>query len=101
MLNPSGNGGMAGIIGLGILFAIPSVAGSIKEALKAKPMVQAGPSAVIGPVGGAVGQGMQVAYQLSMIKGLIPQRSAGQISGLENLTPPLRIIVSFPLPIPL
>jgi len=84
LLAPAGSGilggGMGGIIGLGILFAIPSVAGSIKEALKAKPMVAAGPSAVIGPVGGAVGQGMQVAYQLSMIKGLIPHKETPSAS---------------------
>lgn len=72
-------GGMGGVIGLGILFAIPSVAGSIKEALKAKPMVQAGPSAILGPIGTGAGQLMNYGYQLSMITHYLPQKkpSAG------------------------
>jgi hypothetical protein len=76
-LQPQGSGylggGMGGIIGLGILFAIPSVAGSIKEALKAKPMVAAGPGAVVGPLGSAGGQILNYAYQISMIKNLLPK----------------------------
>jgi len=70
---------MGGVIGLGILFAIPSVAGSIKEALKAKPMVQAGPSAILGPIGTGAGQLMNYGYQLSMITHYLPQKkpSAG------------------------
>ncbi len=79
LLSPAGTasikgGGMGGIIGLGVLFAIPSVINSIKEALKAKPMVNAGPGAVIGPLGGAVGQTTQMLYQVSMIKNLIPSK---------------------------
>jgi len=76
-LQPGGSGylggGMGGVIGLGILFAIPSVAGSIKEALKAKPMVAAGPGAVVGPLGSAGGQILNYAYQISMIKNLLPK----------------------------
>jgi len=70
MLNPTGNNGMAAIIGLGVLFAIPSVAGSLKEILKSKPMINAGPSTIIGPVGGAVGQTLQYATQISMLRGV-------------------------------
>jgi len=75
-LTPAGtggvaNGGMGGIIGLGILFAIPTVAGSLKEVLKAKPMINAGPGAVLGPIGGAVGQTTQALYQISMIKNMM------------------------------
>jgi len=77
-LQPQGSGylggGMGGIIGLGILFAIPSVAGSIKEALKAKPMVAAGPGAVVGPLGTAGGQLLNYAYQISMVKNLLQKK---------------------------
>jgi len=77
-LTPAGTGifggGMGGIIGLGTLFAIPSVAGSIKEALKAKPMVAAGPGAVVGPLGTAGGQLLNYAYQISMVKNLLQKK---------------------------
>jgi hypothetical protein len=59
---------MSALISLGLLFTIPSIAGSIKEALKAKPAVNAGPSAIFGPVGSAGGQGFQLLYQGAMIR---------------------------------
>ena len=61
MLNPGGNEGMLGIIGLGVLFAIPSVCGALKEAMKAK-------SAIGGGAGGAVGFATQAGQQLIMFK---------------------------------
>ncbi|MEK7212095.1 MAG: hypothetical protein AAB686_00265, partial [Patescibacteria group bacterium] len=64
----SGQGqGIVGIIGLGIIMSIPSIAGSIKEALKAKPAIPAGPGAIVGPLGGAVGTLFQTGYQFSFI----------------------------------
>lgn len=71
LLSPGGSHGMAGIIGLGLLFAIPSVVGSIKESLKAKPFVPAGPSAVIGPLGAGVGQVLTYGYQIAMVGGFL------------------------------
>ena len=58
MLNPGGNEGVVGIIGLGILFAIPSVAASLKEALKAKGL------AAGGGLGTAVGFATSAGQQL-------------------------------------
>jgi hypothetical protein len=57
MLNPSGSNGMLGIIGLGVLFAIPSVVGSLKEAMKTKSPVGMG-------IGGAVGFATSTGQQL-------------------------------------
>jgi hypothetical protein len=75
LLAPAGSGilggGMGGIIGLGILFAIPSVAGSLKEALKAKPMVNAGGAIgqmISSPTSTAM-QGINLAYQVKMLTG--------------------------------
>lgn len=65
------NGGIEGIIGLGILLTIPNVANSVKEALKAKAPVEAGLGAILGPIGGGVGQVMTLGYQASMIKSMI------------------------------
>lgn len=41
---------IASLISLGLLFTIPSIAGAIKEALKAKPFVNAGPEGIVGAV---------------------------------------------------
>jgi hypothetical protein len=40
------------LIWLGLILAIPQIAGSVKEALKAKPAIPAGAGAVFGPIGG-------------------------------------------------
>jgi hypothetical protein len=55
MLNPGGNEGMAGIIAMGVLLSIPSVVGSLKEALKAKAPVSMGAGGILS-VGSAAGQ---------------------------------------------
>lgn len=47
-------------VALGILFAIPSVVGSVQELLKAKPLISAGPEGLIG----AVSQPASMAWQL-------------------------------------
>lgn len=51
------------LISLGILFAIPSVGKALKEALKSKPLVSAGPGAIFAPLGGAVQTTMGTASQ--------------------------------------
>ncbi|OGG09504.1 hypothetical protein A2154_02290 [Candidatus Gottesmanbacteria bacterium RBG_16_43_7] len=62
------------LFSLGVLFAIPTVVGSIKEAIKAKPLVQAGPGAVVGPVIGTIQTGMgtlsQFYYGKELLKGV-------------------------------
>lgn len=65
----SASHGIGGLIGLGILSTIPSVVNGLKEALKAKPPVNAGIGAVIGPMGGGLSQLMQFAYQYRIIFG--------------------------------
>jgi hypothetical protein len=55
LLSPGGSQGMIGIISLGILFAIPSVVGSLKEALKAKAAVGMGMGGIIS-AGSTAGQ---------------------------------------------
>jgi hypothetical protein len=70
LLSSGGATGWVGIIGLGVLFAIPGIAGSLKEALKAKPAVNAGPGAIFGPIGTGVSQGMNLWYQGTMIKSM-------------------------------
>lgn len=62
------NVAIASLVSLGILFAIPAVAGSIKEALKAKPAIGlSGPA-----VGGALSTASQITslwYYIKMIRG--------------------------------
>ncbi|MFZ2025551.1 MAG: hypothetical protein WAV51_04700 [Microgenomates group bacterium] len=64
----SGSSGISSLIGLGFLFIIPNTVKGLQEALKAKPMVNAGLGAIAGPMGSGVGQGMQLVYQGAMIK---------------------------------
>ena len=54
---------MSTAISLGLLFAIPSIAGQIRELLKAKPFIAAGPEGVVGSFAHPVQLGLQ-AYQL-------------------------------------
>jgi hypothetical protein len=70
LLGSSGSNaqGLLGLIALGILLTIPTIAGSVKEALKAKAPIGVGPGAIFGPVGAGVGQAMQLWYQGSIIK---------------------------------
>lgn len=73
LLSGGGTSGVIGIIGLGLLFTIPNIARSIKEALKAKPAVNAGPGAIFGPMGSGVGQTLQTLYYGQVI---IPKKKA-------------------------
>lgn len=66
----TGSNGIGGLIGLGILLTIPNIANSIKEALKAKAPVEAGFGAILGPLGGGVGQTLQYGYYMSMGRSL-------------------------------
>jgi hypothetical protein len=64
----SGMGGLAEmLISLGIVLAIPSIANGLKETLKAKSPIEAGPGVIFGPLGRAGGGAMQAAFQISMI----------------------------------
>jgi hypothetical protein len=62
-----GGSGIAAILGLGLALTIPSIVGSIKEALKAKPVINVGLGAALGPMGAGVGQAMQLGYQASFV----------------------------------
>jgi hypothetical protein len=61
---------IAALIALGMIFTIPTIAGQVKEMLKAKAPIAAGPGAIIGPFGSAAGQAFQLGYQGSMIKSI-------------------------------
>ncbi|MEK7165422.1 MAG: hypothetical protein AAB874_01270 [Patescibacteria group bacterium] len=76
--------GVAAVIGLAIMLTIPNVAGAVKEMLKVKPLVQASPGVVFGPlgsIGGATMQGVSMSYYLKgnpiveRLKGLLNKRS--------------------------
>lgn len=71
LLSSGGASGWVGVIGLGVLFAIPGIANSLKEALKAKPAVNAGPGAIFGPITSGAGQIMNTVYQGTMIKSML------------------------------
>ena len=64
---------ISGIISLGFVFIIPSIAGAIKEALKAKPLMPSGTSSLFQPItsvyGTAMG-GVSQVYYLSQLRGL-------------------------------
>ncbi len=75
--------GAAGIIGLGMCFVIPTIANTIKESLKAKPLMPTGTGAVFSPItsvyGTAMGGVSQMYYlsQLTGEHGLIKQLFGG------------------------
>jgi hypothetical protein len=61
-------GGLAeGLITLGIILATPGIANGLKETLKAKSPIEAGPGAIFGPIGRAGGTLLNTAFQFSMI----------------------------------
>ncbi len=66
---------IASIVSLGVLFAIPTVAGSIKEALKAKP-----PMGMF-DTGGAGGSAMQFLSSAYYLKMLAPSQLMDRITG--------------------
>lgn len=69
LLAPGGAspGGIAGIVGLGMLLGIPSVVASIQKMLKAEPAIPGGVAMIAGPLGTAAGQLINLAYQFSFI----------------------------------
>ncbi len=69
------NTGIAGLIGLGIVFMIPTVCNAIKEVLKVKPIVPTGTSALFAPITSVYGTAMSGAssvYYLSQMKNMLP-----------------------------
>jgi hypothetical protein len=58
----SNAGSIAALLALGVLFTIPTIAGSIKEALKPKPFISAGPESIVGGLSQPAGVAFQV-YQ--------------------------------------
>ncbi len=59
--------GFVGLIGLGVLLTIPSVANSIKEALKTKG-APVGLGAALGPMGSGSMQALNILYQLKFLR---------------------------------
>lgn len=89
MLSGATGYGTAGIIGLGMIMVIPTIANGIKEAIKAKPMIPAGAGAVVGPLAGGAGQIWNLAYQARMIgvwKGFEGKSGAGPKVDLSEET---------------
>lgn len=77
-------GGLAEmLISLGIIMTIPNVANGIKESMKAKSALEAGPGVIFGPLGRAGGTAMQGAYQISMIASGA-QALFGKFGGKDN-----------------
>lgn len=66
------NSGVAGLIGLGILFMIPNVANSLKEMLKAKPIVPSGTGAIFTPITSVYGTATQGLSTMYYLKGMNP-----------------------------
>lgn len=85
LLSGGGTSGILGLIGLGLLSTIPNIANSIKEALKAKPAVNAGPGTILGP---AVQGGMGIlnfGYQASMVGSML--RGRGHVPNPDTTKP--------------
>ncbi len=82
ILFPGGLYGATGVIGLGMLLAIPKIVGSLKEALKAKPVMQAFGGGV-GESLGTVSQLLSIAFYVRQLLGkkvaeqLVPKQSGG------------------------
>ncbi len=55
--------GISALFAIGMMMSIPTVCASIKEALKAKAPVNAGPGAIFGPLGAAGGSAMGMVSQ--------------------------------------
>ncbi len=74
------------IIWLGLIMSIPSIVGSIKEALKSKAAVPTGVGAIVGPLGAGAGMVFQTAYQGSFIWNALKHKD-DEGSKLEKLLP--------------
>ncbi len=79
------NAGALGLIGLGMLFIIPTIAGNLKEALKAKAAIDAGPGAITGPMWSGATQAMQLMYQLKFINPLGGGHAGAGMEGTTTL----------------
>jgi len=71
---------VSALVSISLLFTIPSIVGQIKEALKSKPFVSAGPGAIVAPIGGVVQTGMstlsQFYYGQQVLGGLFKKKSS-------------------------
>ncbi len=83
LLASGGADGWIGIVGLGVLFAIPGIVNSLKEALKAKPAVNAGPGAIFAPITSGADQIINTVYQTSMIKSMLRPGAHGKPEGVD------------------
>lgn len=72
LLSDNGVHGMAGIIGLGMILIIPTFVAGIQKSMKAEPAIPGGVGAMLGPLGQGVGSLMNITYQASMIKSMLP-----------------------------
>lgn len=79
LLSGGGTSGIVGLIGLGLMFTIPNIAHSIKEALKTKPLLGGG--AGLGAASGIAMQGVQIG---SMVVSHRMQQQ--QIEAMKNLS---------------
>lgn len=80
LASPGGNtsGGWVGLIGIGIILSIPSIANSIKEALKAKPLVPVSGGGAMGAVSTVGGLVVQYGMGKIQMRGLIQNQEKWQ-----------------------
>lgn len=86
LASPGGNtsGGWVGLIGIGIILSIPSIANSIKEALKAKPLMPVSGGGAMGAVSTLGGLAVQYGMGKIQMRGLIQNQEKWQ-KHAENL----------------
>jgi len=72
LLADEGAYGMAGLIGLGMILIIPTFVAGIQKSMKAEPAIPGGIGAMFGPLGQGFGSLMNIWYQGSMIKSMLP-----------------------------
>jgi hypothetical protein len=80
--------GISSLISFGILFAIPSVGASIKEALKAKPFVNAGPEGIAGAFAAPIGTTMQMLQIWQSHESVRAMKNLPGVSGLQTKDKP-------------
>jgi len=85
--------GVGGVIGLGMLLAIPAIVAGFQKSLKAEPAIPAGIATIAGPLGSSVGQIFNLYYQWSFIRsasrkhepGPFQQSTAAGGQGIGNI----------------
>lgn len=87
---PSTGSGIGALLAMGILFALPNIVNSVKETLKPKPFLSAGPEAVMGhfaqPISLALqGWNLYHSYETTkLLRGKLPK----EVAGGEQHAPP-------------